>query len=175
MIRQAREEEARHPLGIEYVCSAVEQLGRIGAFDWIAAYFLLPCAGSRDDVLEMCKTIYDNLKPGGRFLSINDNYSDAALYHEQFRKYGVTYKPGRTVADGETFVAELNVDEGAWIELEYRFFSRETYEHAFRSAGFGAVMWHGLAVPPQLEARKGKEFWAFLLEHPPAVLIECRR
>ena len=44
MIELAREEEAREPLGIEYIVGDVQEIGQIGSFDLVVASYLLNCA-----------------------------------------------------------------------------------------------------------------------------------
>jgi ubiquinone/menaquinone biosynthesis C-methylase UbiE len=72
MIDLAQQEEAKKPLGIEYVVSDVIELKKIGSFDLVVASFLLNYAQTKEQLLKMCQSIYANLKPGARFVSINN-------------------------------------------------------------------------------------------------------
>ena len=69
----AKKEEAREPLGIEYILADVMELGKIGEFDLVVASYLLNHAQTSSQLLKMCQTIYANLKPNCRFISINNN------------------------------------------------------------------------------------------------------
>ncbi|WP_437679996.1 class I SAM-dependent methyltransferase [Sorangium sp. So ce131] len=175
MIRLARDQEARRPLGIEYVCSDVKQLGKLGEFDLVTAVFLLNYAESWDELVRMCQVIYENLKPGQRFVTINESCGKWASHVGRYRKYGIGFKASLPVGDGDPVSLELRSDERSWVEITFRTFFQGTYERALKAAGFRAVTWHGLVVPPEIEARDGKEFWIDLIEHPPVILIECQK
>src|SRR5262249_20024448 len=74
MIALAREEEAREPLGVEYVQAAVQDLGVVGAFDVVNAVYLLHYAPTREYLAAMCRTIAANLGTGGRLVAMISNY-----------------------------------------------------------------------------------------------------
>jgi len=173
MIRLAREQEKRQPLGIEYIKSSAQQLGKIGEFDLVTAVFLLNYGESRDDLVKICQAVYDNLKPGQRFFTINDNCGKGAARPDGFRRYGFGYEVGSPLGDGDKLGLQILVGGASWITIEFRCFFRETYEWALRTAGFTAVTWHDLVVPPELESKEGKEFWDGLREGAPVTLIEC--
>ena len=73
MIALARDEEAREPLGVEYVKAAVEGLGVVGAFDVVSAVYLLRYVPTREHLAAMCRAIAANLRPGGRLVAMNSN------------------------------------------------------------------------------------------------------
>ena len=76
MIRLAREEESRTPLGIGYQCCAVEDLPELpcagygaGGFDFVLAAYLLHYAPSVEVLARMCQRLANVLKPGGRLVA----------------------------------------------------------------------------------------------------------
>ena len=73
MIRMAIDKEANMPLGINYKIGKVGELGKIGEFDIITGSFLLHYSKSKNELRNMLKDIYINLKEGGIFLGINNN------------------------------------------------------------------------------------------------------
>ncbi|AUX46619.1 methyltransferase UbiE [Sorangium cellulosum] len=173
MIRLAREEEARQPLGIEYVCAAAQHLVSIGEFDLVTAVFLLNYAESRDDLATMCRVVYEHLKPGQRFVTMNENCGRWAAHPAKFLEYGFGFEAPSPLGDGDRVRLAIKVDDRSWIHIAMRSFSRDTYTWALTAAGFRDVAWHGPVLPPEIEARDGKAFWSALLEDPPIVLIEC--
>ena len=175
MVRLARAEEIRAPLGIEYVCSAVQQLGTIGSFDLVTAVFLLNYAKSRADLATLCRTIYEAVKPGQRFAAIVDDGAVVSTTPGLYRKYGFNYRIPDAVREGDPVTIEVQADEESWFTFESHVYFRETYESTLRSAGFSAVTWQPLVVPPELEGHGGREYWALLLEHSPILLVDCRR
>ena len=70
MINLARQQEVQDSLGIDYVCQDALKLGKIGEFDLVVASFLLNYAKTKQELVTMCQTAFDNVKPGGYFLSL---------------------------------------------------------------------------------------------------------
>jgi ubiquinone/menaquinone biosynthesis C-methylase UbiE len=72
MIELARKREAQDQLGISYTVGDITELGKIGNFDLVVASYLLNYAQTKEHLLDMCRTIFTNLKPGGCFVSVNN-------------------------------------------------------------------------------------------------------
>lgn len=173
MIRLAREQEQREPLGIEYRLGAVQELPVIAKFDVVTAVFLLNYAESFPDLLEMCRVVYGNLNDGCRFLALNENLSRCTVDGLVFRKYGFAFPGDRPTRDAEPLAFELQTSAETWIQIEARYFHRETYERVLLAAGFREVDWHDLVVPEELLAQEGDEYWSDLTTGRPIALIEC--
>src|SRR6266545_7467729 len=73
MIRLARAEEARRPLGIEYRVQDARALHGAEGFDLVVAAYLLNYASTKEELREMCGAIARALKPGSRFVGVNNN------------------------------------------------------------------------------------------------------
>ena len=174
MIRLAREEEAKQPLGIEYIVGAVQDLGQIGEFDVVTATFLLNYSQDRQELYRMARTAYQNLRPGCRFLAMNDNCGGGIGWPaENSEPYGVRWSaPAGLSKDGDPMVITVLYGSKE-VTFSVQYFSRETYEWAFKEAGFQAVHWHDLLLPPDMEPDGGREFWAPCLERKALALIEC--
>lgn len=175
MIRFAREAEARQPLGIEYITCPAADLGRIGEFDVVSATFLLNYARTKDELCRMAHAAYQNLRPGCRFVTINDNCGRGAdLPAQTLERYGFRYRAlARPLGDESPLEVTL-INGEQEIKFGISCFSRETYEWALEQAGFKAVHWHGLSLPPDMETDGGRELWAPFFELAPLVLIECQ-
>jgi ubiquinone/menaquinone biosynthesis C-methylase UbiE len=174
MIRLAREEETRQPLGIEYIVRSVQDLGRIGEFDVVTATYLLNYAQDKEALYGMARTAYQNLRPGCRFLTINDNCGRGVGWPpEESEQYGVRWSASvNPLKDGDSMMVTLLFGSEE-VTLTAQYFSRETYERALKGAGFRAVHWHDLLLPPDMEPDGGREFWAPYLERKSIALIEC--
>jgi toxoflavin synthase len=73
MVRLGRAQEQAEPLGVTYqVCDATA-LPTLGTFDLVTAMYLLNYATSTAQLLGMCRSAYDNLAPGGRFVAYTIN------------------------------------------------------------------------------------------------------
>lgn len=170
MIALAREEEAREPLGVEYVQGAVEELGVVGTFEIVSAVYLLHYARTRDDLATMCRTIVANLRPGGRLVAINSNYGPGVPADTS--KYGVTPTDSTPIVEGMAY--RLTFLQGPdSFEIQNIYHSHATYEAIFREAGFVSVRWHKPTVSPEGLQRYGEEYWRDYLEMAPIIGIEC--
>ena len=174
MIELAQQEEAREPLGIEYLIADVCELGQIGSFDLVTASYLLNHAQTKKQLLQMCQTIYLNLKPNGRFVGINDNVEQAPESYPICTKYGLTKSISEPLAEGVPITLTFSVNGQKFTLYDY-YLSRDSYEWAFRTAGFKEIHWQSPIVSPEGVQEFGQEFWQDFLDYQPMVGIECRK
>jgi SAM-dependent methyltransferase len=175
MIELARQEEAREPLGIEYVVEDVARLGHVGDFDLVIASFLLNYARTSQQLQEMCAVIAANLRPGGRFVTLNNNSEQAIDTYEKLRKYGyVKSVQTPSLSEGSPITITIRV-EGREFSFDNYYLSLECHERALRSAGFQTVRWHALRLAPEGAQEYGEEFWGDLLDCKPIIVIEATR
>lgn len=88
--------------GIKFVLGDVNQLKKLGEFDIAIAGFLLHYAKTKDELFNMCKNIYSNLKKGGSFITINNNPLSPEISDP---KYGITVQGQHPIKEG----SKLNV------------------------------------------------------------------
>ena len=89
MVRLARAKEQEDPTGVEYRMGDAIHLPVLGSFDLVTAVYLLNYAESKDQMLGMCRSAYDNLVAGGRFVAYTVNPA-FTLSKPNSTKYGVT-------------------------------------------------------------------------------------
>jgi len=172
MIDLAWNEERSNPLGIEYLVQDEKQLDLGAEFDVVIAAYLLNYASTREELLEMCQGIARHLKPGCRFISVNDN---PAQPREQFlssRKYGFIKEVDGALGEGTPMTYTFYLDDGTFSIVNYRL-SIATHEWAFQKAGFASVHWHPPRLAPQGETALGRDYWTTFLQQPPVTFIEC--
>ncbi len=172
MIELAKQEEAKEPLGIEYIVADVCELGQIGSFELVVASYLLNHCQTKEQLLKMCQTIYVNLKPSGRFVGINDNVAQSPKSYPICEKYGLTKSIFEPLAEGTPITVTFSVDGQKFSVYDY-YLSRATYEWAFQTAGFKEIRWHKPIVSPEGVQEFGNEFWQDFLDYQPMVGIEC--
>jgi 2-polyprenyl-3-methyl-5-hydroxy-6-metoxy-1,4-benzoquinol methylase len=125
MIALAREEEAREPLGIEYMKVAVEDLGVVGKFDVVSAVYLLHYAPTREHLAAMCRTIAANIQPGGRLVAMNSNFGPGVPV--DMPRYG--WKPLGPKPIEEGMAYRLTFLQGPdSFEIQNYYYSHATYE-----------------------------------------------
>lgn len=172
MIELARQQEASVPLSIEYIVGDVLELGEIGSFDLVVASYLLNYAQTKEQLLKMCHSIFANLKPGGRFVTVNDNSEQPPESYPTTEKYGFIKSISSPLQSGTPLKYTFSVD-GEKFSFDNYYLSRATYEWAFLSVGFKEVRWQKPLVSPDGVSEFGQEFWQDFLDYAPMIGIEC--
>jgi SAM-dependent methyltransferase len=180
MIDLALRAEAETPLGIEYLTGDVSDPATLGEFDLATAFGLLHYAPTREKLQGMCRNVYENLRPGGRFVTANKNIVEPELWWSDppaWQKFNV--RPGipdrRPPQEGDRMTTHIEWG-GAHVQFDNYFFYPATYEDALRSAGFTSIAWHRLVLPPEFEHdHGGRAVWQYLIDHPYMVILEARK
>lgn len=172
MIREARAQEEREPLGLEYHVADATRLQRLGEFDLVTAAYLLNYAQSREDLVRMLRGAYDNLRPGGRLLAVTV-HPDFSLSRPNWTQYGVTILEQKREEGRAACSMEFHIQP----PLVIRFFQwdRDVYDGAVREAGFQRSSWHGMQVPAEALAERGEAYWHTYLHNPLNVILACER
>jgi SAM-dependent methyltransferase len=175
MIELARAEEARRPLGIEYLVQDAQRLDQFqGRFDLVTAGYLLNYARDRDELQAMCAVIERCLKPGGRFVGVNNNPAQPPDSFHLSRPYGFVKETPGPLEEGAPVVYRIFLDEGE-LEITNYHLSPGTHEWAFRSAGLTELTWHAPRLSPAGAAENGAAYWSPFLDHQPVTFIESRK
>ena len=168
MIRVAEREEARDPLGCAYRCQDVADFeSEAGAVDLVVAMYLLHYAGTGEKLLRFLRVCHDALRPGGRIVGFNDNVMHPPRGTVSWRKYGIE-KTGPLSApnEGDPIRYRFTNPDGGQFEFHNFFLRPETYDEAFREAGFRGFRWLGVALEP---GERNNPFWDDFLDNPPVI------
>lgn len=175
MIALAQQREEAEPMGIEYRIADAATLGGIGPFDRVAAAYLLHYAESREQLLQIARTVYDSLKPGQPFVASIANPLQPPQPVVDHRKYAWSYRLlDETLQEGANLRGTLYLGANI-VEFDFYWWSWATYEEAFRTAGFSACTIEPFLIPPDAENERGEGFWDEYLAAPSAVHIICRK
>lgn len=174
MIKLAEQQERRESLGIEYICRDVLALGKIGEFDLVVASFLLNYAQTKAQLVDMCRTVYANLKPGGQFILLNENFNQAPSDFRGYERYGYAKRMAEPYLEGAviTYTMSTGAEE---LQFDGYYWSKETYQMAFAAAGFTDVQPQALRCSPQGIEAYGQRFWQNFINNPPFIGIICRK
>jgi ubiquinone/menaquinone biosynthesis C-methylase UbiE len=173
MIELARKQEAANPLGIDYHVGDGARLAIAGSFDLVTAAYLLNYSRTYEELQAMANGIARNLKPGGRFVAINDNPDHALEHYAGSRPYGfIKSIPTPVRHDGTTVTLTFFVD-GQTFQFQNFYMSRPTVDAALERAGFRTVRRHPPQVAPAGLAEFGRDYWQEFLDHPPVIFIEA--
>ncbi len=144
----------------------------IDSFDLVVASYLLNYAQTKEQLLKMCQSIFANLKPGDRFVSVNDNSEQLPESYLISEKYGFIKSISEPLREGTPITYTMSAD-GQKFRFDNYYLSKATYEWAFRSVGFKDIRWQKPIVSPEGVQEFGKEFWQDFLDYAPMVGIEC--
>lgn len=174
MVRVARSHEAEDPLGVEYVMGNVGALGDLGQFDCAVAIYLLPYATSRENIVQMGRSILHNLKPGARFLSyqLGPEVSRTPGY---YRQYGVEYFFDENAQDGDLMYFSLKLGDTMTPKLSGHHWNVDTIASAFEEAGFTGMRRVRPELSEQGRVLYGSEYWKDFLRCPPSIFLEGRK
>ena len=174
MIGLAEEQERSQPLGIEYVCCDVQTMPDLGLFDLVIAAYLLHYAPGESQLVQMCERIAAHLRPGGRFVSLNENPRQSLEQYAGYTQYGFNKTAEAPLRDGSPITYWL-VSGREMISFTAFFYDTGTYERVFGAAGLTMVQWHQLKLSEEGLVNHGPEYWKEYMNNPPVVGIECRR
>lgn len=168
MIELAREQERAAPLGIQYVCCAVEDLPDLfcsAGFDVALASYLLHYAATVEVLQRMCHRLGNSLRAGGRLVALTENPDQQPADYAGYAPYGFDKQAVEARREGSRIRYGL-VSGRQIIRLDTFWYSRATYAAALEAAGFRAIEWHPLRVDPAVES---PEFYAEYVRNPPVL------
>jgi 2-polyprenyl-3-methyl-5-hydroxy-6-metoxy-1,4-benzoquinol methylase len=175
MIELARGQEAREPLGIEYLVEDARSVVPQQDFDLVVSAWLLVYAQDRAELARMCNGLASRVRPGGRLVTFTTNpgvYDFASP--PDYRKYGFTMTLADHVFEGAPILFTIYNDESV-LEIENYYLPIEAYELAFRDAGFRDFAIHWPALSPAPQGSDEGDYWEDFLSFPVALLIDCIR
>lgn len=174
MINRARLIEAQRPLNIQYEVGDAIKLKQIDLFDIITAIYLLPHAHTPQDLEDMARSIYNNLKPNGRLVAVTSNPDITAKHLAAPERYDVCVEVEGSISDGAQLVVTYpNVQNGSSIRILNYHWSKATYEKILKEVGFRKIIWHPMRISTEGMKRYGLSYWKDYLATPHLTVLEC--
>ena len=146
-----------------------------GPFDVVFAGWFLNYAPDFETMISMWRNIHNNLKPGGRFVTITPN-AFCPMWEPAMEFYGISVWVLKEVGEGwqRGWSCRLRANvEPKPIEFDNFVFMHDFYEKAAAEGGMSEVKWHP-AVPPDGE-RKDNGFWDIYLLRPHMNILTATR
>ncbi len=172
MIRLARHQESRNPLGCTYLQVDAAAFAPAEPVDLVVATYLLNYARTRERLLRFCRVCHDALRPGGRFAGVNDNVRNPPLESVSLKKYGLQKSCPPQPKEGDVILYTITNEDGRRFEFENYYLEPSAYERAFRDAGFRDFRWVELSLHP---SQHGNPFWNDFLASPPITAFAASR
>ena len=167
MILLAKENERKHPLGCQYIQSDAAAYQHDEPVDLVLAAYLLNYAQTREDLVGFCRTCWNSLKPGGRFVGVNDNPFIPSEGPLSYLTYGFdrgfqTFPP----REGDVIQYTFPSPDGTSFGFKNYFHKPTTYEQAFREAGYSEFQWVPVALEP---SQQENAYWDVFMDDPPII------
>ncbi len=175
MVNEAVKAEKAVPLGCRYAVADVSRFRTEEKFDLAVGSFLLNYAASSQQLLDLCRTISNVLRPAGRFIGINSNMALDPERYDDCRKYGrwMTTTPDRR--EGDVVTIHLLAEDESEIRLDNFYLKPPTYEAAFAEAGLVDFAWQPVRISQHGLNEAPKGYWDDFFAAPPIVGIVARK
>lgn len=170
MIELAWEEELIKSTGCHFVIGDARDLRVKKQFDLVTGIYLLNYAQSREELVQFCKTIVHHLKPGGRFLGINDNPFNNPKRYAEYEKYGFIKESPKNRQEGDYIRYTMYNPDRSFCSFDNYYLSPETYEEVFEETGLRHFSWHSPEISPDQSANP---HWDYFMEYPPIIGISA--
>jgi ubiquinone/menaquinone biosynthesis C-methylase UbiE len=174
MIDLAISQETAEPLGIRYLVGDARFIDFGEKSDLVFAAYLLNYASNYEELLSMCEAISRQLKPGGRFLTVNNNPEDPPSNFQTGRKYGYSKQFEGCLEEGTPIRWSFHLPEGT-IEVTNYYLSTATMDRAMRDAGLTDIQLHQPQVSPEGIRQWGASHWHEFIANPPIAFFTCTK
>ena len=172
MIGLAIAAEKESPRGIEYRVGDAMAYQPDEPFDIVTAAYLLNYADTEEKLTEMCQTVARSLKPDGRFVTVNNNPSQALERYQSTRKYDFV-KSIRGALQPGAAIAYTIFQDGVSFSFDNDYLSPATHERALEAVGLQSIEWRRPKLSPEWDGPMG--YWDDFLDDPPVILLQCRK
>ena len=138
MIGLAIAAEKESPLGIEYRVGDARAYQTDGRFDIVAAAYLFNYADTEEKLTEMCQTVARSLKPDGRFVTVNNNPSQALERYRSTRKYDFLKSIRGELQPGAAIAYTIFQDGGSF-SFDNDYLSPATHDRALEAVDLQSI------------------------------------
>jgi toxoflavin synthase len=175
MIKLAEESETTDPLGCQYLVGNAATVSLGERFDVVVGVYLLNYASSKTMLLDICRTIYDHLKPGGAFVGFNASMTLDPSKYANYQKYGLMLLTPNNRVEGDPITFLITNQDGTRFRIDNFFLQPDTYAAAFAETGFCAFAWENLWVSDTGRQRFPDGYWDAMLNEPPIVGMRAQK
>jgi toxoflavin synthase len=174
MIELAEATECENLQGIEYLVADARDINFAARFDVVIAAYLLNYARTEDELGSMCEAIGRSLKPGGRFVGVNNNPAQSLSTFGATRKYGFIKSATEEPRNGTPIHYTFFMDPETFRVENYHL-DIALHDQAFRRAGFSGVEWRPMELAPSEASGPDRQFWSDFFVDPPVILLQCHK
>jgi len=166
MIKLAEAEEIKNPIGCEYLVNDALSLDKVDDFDVVMCMYLFNYAQTKEELLQMCKTVFLNLKAGGKLVGFNDNPMNKLENYATYKEYGFIKESTETRKEGDFVRYIIFNPDGTEFSFNNFYLSPQTYEACFKEVGFKNFRWEGPFLGSKVT---DTEYWDTFFNDPPLI------
>ena len=144
--------EKESPRGIEYRVGDAMAYQPDEQFDIVTAAYLLNYADTEEKLTEMCQAVARSLKPDGRFVTVNNNPSQALERYQSTRKYDFVKSIRGELQPGAAIAYTIFQDGGSF-SFDNDYLSSATHERALEAVGLQPIEWRRPKLSPEWDAQ----------------------
>ncbi len=170
MIKLAKNKTLQEKLDIKYLVGDVIKLGEIKEFDIVISAFLLHYSKTKEELLQMCKNIYMNLKKGGKFVTLNQSPTNPI---KDVKEFGAKVEGLEPLKEGDELTVRLYDNMKEVCSFKTYHWSKNTYETCLREAGFKDIKWSSLSILKEGIKKYPKYNWKKYIHKPYILIIEA--
>ncbi|KAK5127959.1 hypothetical protein LTR85_005076 [Meristemomyces frigidus] len=143
-----------------------------GPFDLVLAVWFLNYASCYDEMLQMWRNIYANLRPGGRLVALTSNgFCGLELPFDD--RYGLSATSLGKTEDGGWKCRVTALTQPEEVSFENFHYPHEVYERAAAQAGMEDLRWRSHVVP--VDDGRPEGFWDVYNLRPHFSLVTATR
>jgi len=176
MIDLALAEERARPLGIDYHVGPAQDLALDETFDVVFAAYLLNYARSLDELAAFAASIARHLRPGGRFIGINNNPAHDPARYEATRPFGFikTLAPGASLTNGTPITYTFYQGDHSFC-FDNFYLDPAAHASVLAAAGLVDFTWHPLQLSPSRPSDSASLPWSEFLSDAPVLCFSATR
>ena len=153
---------------IKYVRSFIQDFRGEGNLDFVVGSYILSYPQSLEEAIEYCKSIVSHLKKKGKFIGFNNNPFEV-FKGSKYSKYGFKKEMLGNI-EGEEVIYNLEGMDNPIINF---YLNPETYEEAFKRAGFSQFKWQRVLLSP---GEENNPYWDEFFEgEPPFIAMVAEK
>ena len=146
-IKLAREQ---NPLGITYFVDDAAKLKLDRSFDMVCPSFLFHYAPDMDTLRKMVEGVAKHLKKDGRMVALAAAPQPIVPRHIG-AAHSTRWGAGAPWKEGSEVIMDFyDLDGVKFSDIQYYYWTPETYERLLAKAGFSYIKWHTHMIPQEL-------------------------
>lgn len=160
-IKLAKQKNRGYEKRIEYHQKFIQDFMGEGNMDAVVGSYILSYPQNLEDTVSYCRAIASHLKKDGRFIGFNNNPFETSENCGKYTKYGFE-KDITGDTEGEEIIYRIPGMKDPIVNFHL---DPETYERAFREAGFSEFEWKRVLLDPSSE--QTEKYWENFFEGEP--------